>query len=67
MNSLLILIFKLSCTIIPGKYYQRVKVYDNSWIKVTEFDVINPIGGKGIYGKFILKISQSEFSRSTTR
>lgn len=26
-------------------------IYENTWIKVTEFDVLNPSGGKGIYGK----------------
>jgi 8-oxo-dGTP pyrophosphatase MutT (NUDIX family) len=26
-------------------------VYDNKWIGLTEYDVINPGGGKGIYGK----------------
>lgn len=26
-------------------------VYDNPWINVTEFDVINPSGNQGIYGK----------------
>jgi 8-oxo-dGTP pyrophosphatase MutT (NUDIX family) len=25
-------------------------VYDNKWINVTEYDVLNPSGGKGIYG-----------------
>lgn len=25
-------------------------VYENPWIRLTEFDVINPGGGKGIYG-----------------
>ena len=25
-------------------------MYDNKWIGVTEYDVINPNGGKGIYG-----------------
>ncbi len=25
-------------------------MYDNRWISVTEFDVINPSGGEGIYG-----------------
>jgi 8-oxo-dGTP pyrophosphatase MutT (NUDIX family) len=29
---------------------QRV-IYDNQWIGLTEYDVINPSGGKGIYGK----------------
>ena len=26
-------------------------VYDNKWIGLTEYDVVNPGGGKGIYGK----------------
>lgn len=26
-------------------------IYDNKWIGVTEYDVLNPGGGKGIYGK----------------
>lgn len=30
-------------------------VYDNKWIDVTEYDVINPSGGKGIYGKVHFK------------
>lgn len=30
-------------------------VYDNSWIHVSEHDVINPGGGKGIYGKVHFK------------
>jgi len=30
-------------------------VYDNPWIRVTEYDVINPGGGKGIYGKVHFK------------
>jgi 8-oxo-dGTP pyrophosphatase MutT (NUDIX family) len=29
--------------------------YDNKWIKVTEYNVINPSGGKGIYGKVHFK------------
>lgn len=29
--------------------------YDNQWIKVTEYQVINPAGGKGIYGKVHFK------------
>lgn len=29
--------------------------YDNKWINVTEYDVINPSGGKGIYGKVHFK------------
>lgn len=27
------------------------KIYENPWITLTEYDVINPGGGKGIYGK----------------
>lgn len=30
-------------------------IYDNPWIGVTEYDVINPGGGKGIYGKVRFK------------
>lgn len=30
-------------------------IYDNKWIGVTEYDVINPGGGKGIYGKVHFK------------
>jgi 8-oxo-dGTP pyrophosphatase MutT (NUDIX family) len=29
--------------------------YDNRWIKVTEYQVLNPSGGKGIYGKVHFK------------
>ena len=29
--------------------------YENPWIKVVEYDVINPGGGKGIYGKVHFK------------
>ena len=34
----------------PWKILSERPVYDNKWIGVTEFDVINPSGGKGIYG-----------------
>lgn len=30
-------------------------MYENPWIKITEYDVINPSGGKGIYGKVHFK------------
>lgn len=30
-------------------------VYDNKWIGVTEYDVLNPSGGEGIYGKVHFK------------
>lgn len=29
--------------------------YNNPWIKVTEYQVLNPAGGKGIYGKVHFK------------
>ncbi|MBV9988754.1 MAG: NUDIX hydrolase [Chitinophagaceae bacterium] len=35
----------------PWKTLAARPVYENPWIEVTEFDVINPSGGKGIYGK----------------
>ena len=31
------------------------KIYSNPWISVTEYDVINPGGGNGIYGKVHFK------------
>lgn len=31
------------------------EMYENPWICVTEFSVINPSGGKGIYGKIHFK------------
>jgi 8-oxo-dGTP pyrophosphatase MutT (NUDIX family) len=31
------------------------EIYDNPWIGLTEYDVINPGGGKGIYGKVRFK------------
>lgn len=39
----------------PWKVLGERNVYDNPWINVTEFDVINPSGGKGIYGKVHFK------------
>ncbi len=30
-------------------------IYDNPWIGLTEYDVLNPSGGKGIYGKVRFK------------
>src|ERR1700759_3945868 len=39
----------------PWKIISEKPVYDNRWIGVTEFDVINPGGGKGIYGKVHFK------------
>ena len=39
----------------PWQILSEKKIYDNNWINVTEFDVINPNGGKGIYGKIHFK------------
>ncbi len=39
----------------PWKVLSSKEVYDNKWIRVTEYDVINPSGGKGIYGKVHFK------------
>lgn len=39
----------------PWQITGEKKVYDNKWINVTEYDVINPSGGKGIYGKVHFK------------
>jgi len=39
----------------PWKIIAEKNVYDNAWINVTEFDVLNPNGGKGIYGKIHFK------------
>jgi 8-oxo-dGTP pyrophosphatase MutT (NUDIX family) len=39
----------------PWLIKSEKEIYDNKWIKVTEYDVINPGGGKGIYGKVHFK------------
>ena len=39
----------------PWQILSEKQVYDNKWINVTEYDVINPSGGKGIYGKVHFK------------
>lgn len=39
----------------PWIINREKKIYDNAWIEVTEFDVINPAGNKGIYGKVHFK------------
>ena len=39
----------------PWQVLAEKPVYDNKWIAVTEYDVINPSGGKGIYGKVHFK------------
>ncbi len=35
----------------PWKTLEVKEVYKNPWIKVEEHNVVNPSGGKGIYGK----------------
>ena len=39
----------------PWTILREKKVYDNKWIGLTEYDVMNPDGGKGIYGKVHFK------------
>src|SRR5215475_1317738 len=39
----------------PWKVLKEKAIYENNWIRVTEYDVINPSGGKGIYGKVHFK------------
>jgi len=39
-------------------YWTRLssrEVYDNPWIRVVEDQVINPAGGRGIYGRVLMK------------
>ncbi len=39
----------------PWTIHAEKKIYDNPWIEVTEFQVLNPKGNKGIYGKVSFK------------
>lgn len=39
----------------PWKTLSGELKYDNRWISVTEYQVLNPSGGKGIYGKVHFK------------
>src|SRR3569623_588334 len=39
----------------PWKVTSEKAVYDNKWINVTEYQVINPSGNPGIYGKVHFK------------
>lgn len=39
----------------PWKTLSTKQVYDNNWIMLEEHQVINPSGGKGIYGKVHFK------------
>lgn len=39
----------------PWTVLHEKEVYNNAWIQISEFDVLNPSGGKGIYGKVHFK------------
>ena len=39
----------------PWNITGKKQVYDNAWINLIEYDVINPSGGNGIYGKVHFK------------
>ncbi len=39
----------------PWKIITEKEVYDNPWINITEYQVINPSGNPGIYGKIHYK------------
>ena len=39
----------------PWTVVDHKMIYENPWIGLTEFQVINPSGGKGIYGKVHFK------------
>ena len=39
----------------PWTILAEKNIYDNPWIALTEYDVLNPAGGKGIYGKVHFK------------
>ena len=39
----------------PWKILSEKNIYDNKWINLVEYDVINPSGGNGIYGKVHFK------------
>ena len=39
----------------PWKINSEENIYDNPWINITEFKVLNPAGNPGIYGKVHFK------------
>ena len=39
----------------PWKIIDEQKIYANNWIEVTHFNVINPSGNEGVYGKVHFK------------
>lgn len=46
---------KPSETANPWKTLSEQQVYENPWIRVEEHQVLNPAGGRGIYGKVHFK------------
>jgi 8-oxo-dGTP pyrophosphatase MutT (NUDIX family) len=45
----------MSTTENPWRITSQKEIYDNPWVSVTEYGVINPSGGNGIYGKVHFK------------
>ena len=39
----------------PWQILDEKEIYDNAWINLKEYQVINPSGGRGIYGKVHFK------------
>lgn len=39
----------------PWQKLSSKEIYDNPWITIQEHEVINPGGGRGIYGKVSFK------------
>ena len=39
----------------PWKILSEKDIYDNPWLNLTEYEVLNPAGKKGIYGKVHFK------------
>ncbi|MEO8583200.1 MAG: NUDIX hydrolase, partial [Flavitalea sp.] len=39
----------------PWKTLSGAVVYDNPWISVSQYDIINPAGNPGVYGKVHFK------------
>lgn len=47
----------------PWKVLSSEEKYENPWIRVTEYQVINPGGGSGSYGKVHFKNRAEALSR----
>ncbi|HRI21348.1 MAG TPA: NUDIX hydrolase [Panacibacter sp.] len=39
----------------PWQIIDQKEIYNNNWVTLTHYNVINPSGGKGIYGKIHFK------------